>query len=95
MQLDLGDDFVNEFVAGAIAATFAAIGFFFWRFWQKSADRFYVLFAAAFWILSLNRAMTLSSSFVTTEGLPIYYIVRLIAFLLILAAIIDKNYGSK
>jgi hypothetical protein len=86
---------VTEFVAGGITVTFAAIGFFFWRFWKKSGDRFYVLFAAAFWVLSVNRAMTLSTSFVNTEGLPIYYIVRLIAFLLILAAIIDKNYSSK
>jgi hypothetical protein len=86
---------VNEFVAGAIAITYAAIGLFFWRFWKKSLDRFYVLFAAAFWILALNRITTLFTSFATAEGLPLFYIVRLVAFLLILAAIVDKNYGAK
>jgi hypothetical protein len=83
---------VTDFIAGAIMIIFAAIGLFFWRFWQKSRDRFYIMFAAAFWILALNRTLTLWSPSSIDEGLPVYYIVRLIAFLLILSAVLDKNY---
>jgi hypothetical protein len=81
---------VTQIIAGAIMMTFGTIGLFFWRFWKKSGDRFYVMFAAAFWILALNRLM-LTTIPVADEGLPVYYLVRLLAFLLILTAIIDKN----
>lgn len=84
---------MTEFIAGAITMVFATIGLFFWRFWRKSRDPFYIMFALAFWIMALNRMMPISNPPASGEGLPLYYIVRLAAFLLILGAIIHKNYS--
>lgn len=85
---------MSDFISGAIMMTFGTTGLFFWRFWKKSGDRLYVLFAAAFWIMALNRLMVPIGMAEGFEDLPVYYIVRLVAFLLILTAIIDKNYSK-
>jgi hypothetical protein len=85
---------MKEFLAGAVVITFAANGLFFWRFWKKSGDRFYALFAAAFWVMALNRFLPTSPNDAATDKLPLYYAIRLLAFLLILVAIIDKNYSK-
>ena len=82
---------MTDLLNGAIMMTYATIGLFFWRFWKNSRDRFYVMFAAAFWILAVNRVL-IANVAVADEGLPIYYLVRLLAFLLILVAIVHKNY---
>lgn len=77
-------------LAGALAMGFAAAGLFFLRFWRETRDRLFGLFAAAFWVMALNR-------FYATAGLeedgarPLLYLLRLAAFVLILAAIADKN----
>ncbi|HTW95107.1 MAG TPA: DUF5985 family protein [Tepidisphaeraceae bacterium] len=78
------------FLLGALlAATFIA-GMFFLRFAQKTRDRLFALFAAAFWLLSLNWFCIL---FIHGEE-PRYaalYSLRLVAFLLIIVGIVDKN----
>jgi hypothetical protein len=84
---------VTEFLSGAIAMVFATNGLFFWRFWRKSSDPFYAMFAASFWIMALNRMMPTANISASEEGMPLFYIVRLAAFVLILAAIIHKNYS--
>lgn len=66
------------------------VGMFFLRFWQESHDRFFLLFAASFLVEAANRAaLALSAS--PSDGSPVFYGVRFLAFLLILVAIADKN----
>jgi hypothetical protein len=66
------------------------IAFFFVRFWQRTRDRLFLTFAAAFFLLMLERLIliTLGSAH---EFTPFVYLVRFSAFLLIIAAVIDKN----
>ncbi len=81
---------VLDMLNGAnVMASFAA-GLFFLRFWRQSADRLFLAFALAFWLLALN---WLALAFVGPEheARTYLYILRLIAFLLIIAAIVDKN----
>jgi len=77
-------------VAGATVMGYAVCGLFFLRFWRRTQDRLFLVFAFAFWLLGLQRlALVLTGPVEETRtGL---YLVRLFAFLLILAAIIDKN----
>lgn len=81
---------MTEFVAGLLAMGKAAAAVFFARFWRETADRLFLYFAAAFALLALHRTLLAASS-----RLPIdetwYYVIRLIAFLLILVGIVDKN----
>lgn len=77
-------------VAGATVMGYAVCGLFFLRFWRRTQDRLFLVFALAFWLLGGQRlAMGLMTPVEETRtGL---YLVRLFAFLLILGAIIDKN----
>lgn len=77
-------------IAGAVAAGYAVAGLFFAKFWSRTRDRLFAMFAVAFWILALQRiAIILSESWL--EDTTWLYVLRLIAFLLILVAIVDKN----
>jgi len=81
---------LSEVLLGAIAMGSLAIGLFFLRFWHETRDRFFLLFALSFFVEGVNRvALALSDK--PNEGASALYGVRLLAFLLILAAIVDKN----
>jgi hypothetical protein len=81
---------LNPFLWGASAAASWTAGLFFLRFWRETRDRFFALFAAAFWCLTLNW-IGLALTEPPDEARTLWYLVRLIAFVLIIAAIIDKN----
>jgi hypothetical protein len=75
----------------AVSATGAwAAGLFFLRFWRHTHDRLFLLFAGAFWLLSLSW-LGLALFDPTDETRPYVYAIRLLAFLLIIVATIDKN----
>ena len=66
---------------------------FFFRFWRESGDRLFVFFGAAFALLGLSWAL-LGLFSPTDETRPYIYALRLVAFLLIIGGIVDKNRGS-
>jgi hypothetical protein len=78
------------FTSGGIALGSAAIALFFLRFWRQSHDRFFALFAAAFLVFAANRVVLLVERSRGDEGTAAY-LIRLGAFVLILAAIVDTN----
>lgn len=79
-----------QFLSGAIVAGYFVAGLFFLRFWRQSRDRLFAIFAAAFWVLAIQRlALALTTQYF--EDVTWLYGVRLLAFILILLAIIDKN----
>jgi hypothetical protein len=75
---------------GAIAALSFVIGSFFMRFWRVTGDRFFLLFGLSFWLEGTNRVLV-GAMPAWREDTPAYYLVRLLAYALILYAIIDKN----
>jgi uncharacterized membrane protein len=83
---------LEGFLLGIIVATsFVAAGFF-WKFYRQTRDMLFLAFAAAFTIEGLNRLGFLVIE-MPNEGSPAIYAVRLIAFLLIVAAIVRKNFS--
>jgi hypothetical protein len=78
------------FLYGAAAMGCAVIGLFFWRFWRQSLDRLFLMFALAFWILAVDRTVLGVLTF-ATEWREYVFLLRLLAFCLILYGIIDKN----
>lgn len=81
---------MHDLFLGAIAVGSFAAGLFFLRYWLSTRDRFFLFFAASFWIEAINRvAMSVTGSW--NEDLPGHYVVRLLAYALILIAIWDKN----
>jgi len=85
---------IEGFLVGVIATASLTAGMFFLKFWKQTRDSFFLAFAASFLIEGLNRGAVLFLAR-PNEGSPWIYSVRLLAFLLILAAIVRKNYGKK
>jgi uncharacterized membrane protein HdeD (DUF308 family) len=77
-------------IAGAIVLGYGVAGLFFLRFWRETRDRLFLIFGTAFWILGVQRLLLALTHQPGSDG-TLLYLVRLGAFLLILAAIIDKN----
>jgi hypothetical protein len=75
---------------GAIAMASLIAALFFLRFWRETRDRFFLLFAMAFFIEALSRA-ALGLTVASQEYAPFFYTMRLLAFGLIIVAIIYKN----
>jgi len=80
----------NYAISGAILLGYWAIGVFFFRFRKRSGDRFFGFFGCAFWLLAAERFLLLIVD-LNDEVKPYIYIFRLVAFLFILYAIVDKN----
>jgi hypothetical protein len=80
-----------EFLAGASAVASLAIALFFLRFWRDTADRLFLIFAIAFLVFAVNNIL-LSALGRDSDAQTAVYLARAIAFGLIAAAIIDKNW---
>jgi len=81
---------VEGFLLGVIVTASLTAAGFFWRFYRQTRDKLFFAFALAFAIEGINRMAFLLVD-KPSEGSPIIYMVRLVAFLLILGAIVAKN----
>ena len=79
-----------DFLSGAVALGFAACALFFLRFWKRTREELFLAFAVAFLLLGVGQTI-LALANIPTEERGSIYILRLIAFLLILLAIYRKN----
>jgi uncharacterized membrane protein HdeD (DUF308 family) len=84
---------VSIFLLGVLATMFVTAGVFFLRFWMETRDIFFLAFAASFTVEGLSRIAVLFQPR-PNESSPWIYAIRLLASLLILAAILKKNYGK-
>jgi hypothetical protein len=81
---------IEGFLLGVIVTcSFVAAGFFA-RFWRASRDLLFLGFAVAFLLEGLNRLAFLFLEN-PNAGDAVIYVVRLLSYLLILAAIANKN----
>lgn len=78
------------FIFGAITMACWVAGLFFLRFWRKTGDRLFLIFAMAFWMLAAERIILVLIN-QEDEVRTFVYVIRLFAFVLILWAIFDKN----
>ena len=80
---------MSDFLAGASAMGSAAIAVVFFRYWRATRDRLFLAFASAFLAFAANRCVQAASSD-DGELLGVYSL-RLLAFVLIIVAIVDRN----
>ena len=92
---------LSQFMSGGIMMGYLVSGYFFYRFWQKTRDSLFAVFASAFWILAVERILLLATTNTDPESLGgihefrnYVYLVRLLAFSLILVAFLLKNRRS-
>lgn len=83
-----------EYLSGAVTLGYIVAALFFLRFWRKTADRLFFAFAIAFVLLALNQALAQWLG-AADERVGYTYLLRVLGFVLILAAIIDKNLSDR
>jgi hypothetical protein len=83
-----------EFLSGAVTLGFVVAAAFFYRFWRRTRDRLFLAFAAAFAMFALNQFLA-AALVVVLEPNSLIYALRVLGFLLIIAAIVDKNLHSR
>lgn len=87
---------MNELFSGAIAMAYLVIALFFLRFWRNSADRLFLYFSLSFLIQAAHRIYAaIPNATVYAEDNPLHYLIRLLAYLLILWAILEKNFSKR
>jgi hypothetical protein len=78
------------FVVGAVTLGYLLAAVFFLKFWRRTGDRLFAAFAAAFVLMAANQAAPVLLG-LPDEALGGVYLLRLAAFLLIIAAVVRKN----
>jgi hypothetical protein len=81
---------MNDFITGAIVALCGVAALYFWHFRRQTGERFFGLFALAFATLGISFLFQ-STGDQQSEFRPHVFLIRLAAFLLIIAAIVEKN----
>jgi len=83
-----------QFIGGALTVGYVVLGLFFLKFWKRTRDMLFMMFAWAFWLMAANQlAVSASSSYDLDVGWT--YVLRLLAFVLIILAIVRKNMEAK
>jgi len=84
---------LHVFLAGLQVMVAFVIGLWFLKFWRLSRDRFFVWFAAAFWMFGLGLVVR-TFDVGLSEHADLVFLPRLAGYLMILIAILDKNRQS-
>lgn len=87
-------DLLVGLISGAILAGYAVCALFFVRFWRQTHDRLFLVFALAFGLLCLQGLALILTEPIEEWRTGLYF-VRLLAFLLILGGIVDKNRAER
>jgi hypothetical protein len=81
-------------LTGAIAMASTVIGLFFVRFWRSTRDRFFLYFALSFGIEGAHRVYS-AITYQDNEDSALHYLIRLLAYGLIIWAILEKNLPAR
>lgn len=83
-----------DFLSGALTLAYVIAGAHFLRFWRRTGDRLFRYFAVAFWLFALNQlAASIPAIADRTGGYE--YLLRVLGFIVIAAAIIQKNLAAR
>jgi uncharacterized membrane protein HdeD (DUF308 family) len=83
-----------DFLSGMITMGYAIAALFFFRFWWRTRDPLFVMFAIAFICFAVNQALTALLDIPRDEQSWIYML-RLAGFVLLIFGIVGKNVGKK
>lgn len=90
-MIDTSKAVLSVFLSGALTLGYGTAALYFWRFWRQTGDWLFRNFAWALLALMAERFFLLSLSRMN-EFRPFVYSIRLLAFVLILTAILRKNW---
>ena len=81
---------MSDFLQGGTMVAAFAIAVFFLRYWKDTGDRLFAAFAASFTLFGTSR-IALHAMDAESETRVWVYVLRALAFVAIIAAVIDKN----
>ncbi len=81
-----------NFLSGAIMLACLVASAFFWRFYRRTSDRLFGWFSVCFLLLACERVLLAVFQAPETTS-PLIYVPRLVAFAVIIVAVVDKNRG--
>ena len=79
------------FISGAIMMTSHIAGLLFARVYRDHRDRFFLWFSLAFVLMAVERLTLLILNRDGSETFPGVFLIRCVAFLIIIGAVVDKN----
>lgn len=85
---------MGSFLSGGIAISCLYAALFFFRFRQRTGEHLFSIFGLAFAMLFIERCV-LELTDPTAETRPYIYMIRLMAFLIIIYGIVEKNLSQK
>ncbi|XGC80416.1 DUF5985 family protein [Bdellovibrio bacteriovorus] len=85
---------INQFIYGGVMMNFLIISLFFFRFWQKTRDKFFLYFSRSFALLAIERCIFLFIN-AENEAHTWVFLIRLVAFCGIIMAVVEKNRVKK
>jgi hypothetical protein len=85
---------MTAFIGGVITMGYVVAGLFFLRFWTRTRDGLFAAFALAFWLLAANQGLVAALG-ATREEQTWFYLLRLLAFIIIIGAVIAKNRAAR
>jgi hypothetical protein len=85
---------MEQFLSGAVVMGFAIAGLLFLSYWRRTREKLFLTFAASFFLLSANYVWLAVTQIPVEERSPLF-LVRLLAFSLIIVAIIQSNRAEK
>ena len=81
-----------QFLGGALTMGYIVLGVFFLKFWRRTRDPLFKMFAYAFWLMAVNGfAVTASNGY--ELDVVWSYLLRLLAFVLIIMLITWRPTG--
>lgn len=83
-----------NFLSGAAAFGFFACALFFLRFWRRTKEQLFLAFSISFVLLGIGQTV-IALAQMPTEEKGSLYLIRLLAFLVILVAIYRKNWPRR
>ena len=84
---------LEQFLSGAVVMGFAVAGLLFLRYWRRTRERLFATFSASFFLLAFNYAWLAMTQIPDEERSPLF-LVRLLAFGLIILAVVQSNRAS-
>ncbi len=88
------DPILSAYVAGVLTLGFLTVGLFFLKFWRRTRDGLFLAFAIAFALLAANSAATTLLK-LPSETQGYVYLLRFAAFVVIILAVLRKNFGRR
>lgn len=81
---------MEQFLSGAVVMGFAVAGLLFLSYWRRTRDRLFLMFSASFFLLAVNYIWLAITQIPVEERSPLF-VVRLLAFAMLIVAIIQSN----